>query len=244
MTSPVTSIGSVFICVTFTFILSVCKDCSQHRDATGRRTLNCMCRFDIYVLSPLARQCDEPHFASLNIIVTIVQCFYLYRIWILAEKAYKVLMIPVLLTVIRIALGYLTAAFMFSMHVWPQYRDYNNARIVLCIALASVAANDVVITATQVYLLHRRRTGIRGTEYVIRTVMFYSVNTGALTTIFSIITLLSFVLDQSPLLYGGFIQVQCKLFENSLLVNINARRTLRDNQPSAVEIYPWDLNNT
>jgi len=170
-----------------------------------------MRRDAIYVSGSLARTRDEPHLASLDrcseavmsspshqtrltlrvklkatiffqsSIVTVVQCFYIYRIWILSERSYKVLLIPVFLTVIRIVVGYVTAVYMFTLQVWPYYRKNHIATIVLSVGLASSAMNDMVITASQVYYLHRRRTGLRGTEYIIRTVMFYSINLGAMT---------------------------------------------------------------
>ncbi|KAH9924473.1 uncharacterized protein B0H18DRAFT_433499 [Fomitopsis serialis] len=271
MTSSAMSFGSVFVSLIVAFIIfgmTICQFCLYRRsfpdDVTRMKaivyavmmldiahTIVCVAMLYTYLVRwhGLETNLALLHWTAAatiffqSSIVTIVQCSYVYRIWILSERSSKVLLIPILLTVVRIIVGYVTAVAMFTLHVWPQYRKNHVATVVLSVGFASSAANDIVITATQVYYLHRRRTGLRGTEYIIRTVMFYAINLGAMTMIFSIAVLLTFVLDQSSLLFGGLIELQSKLFANSLLININARRTLRINQPSAVDIDPPNLED-
>ncbi|KAH9924472.1 uncharacterized protein B0H18DRAFT_1211899 [Fomitopsis serialis] len=158
------------------------------------------------------------------------------------ERAYRVLVIPLVLTAIRIALGYYTAVLMFTANSWSQYREELTANVILPVSLSCAAVNDAVIVASQFYYLRRRRTGACGTEYIIRTVMIYSVNMGAITMAASVAALLAFILDKSSLLDGRFVELQCRLFALSLLANLNTRRTMRDNQPrDAVEFCPHNF---
>ncbi|KAH9914010.1 uncharacterized protein B0H18DRAFT_151372 [Fomitopsis serialis] len=236
-------LGGVFVTMSFTFPLLgiiACQFCLYHRsfpeDARRikamvyivlileiARTHACAVMIDAYLVQWHAMGNDvdfiywTPGLVAIlqNTSVTIVQCFYIWRIWTFSERAYRVLVIP-LVPISRRTHCQCHIAGLTQLCGGERRSDHRKP-------------------------LRRRRTGACGTEYIIRTIMIYSVNMGAITMAASVAALLAFVLDKSSL-YGGIVELQCRLFAISLLANLNARRTMRDNQPrDAVEFYPHNF---
>ncbi|KAI0720881.1 hypothetical protein C8Q72DRAFT_88926 [Fomitopsis betulina] len=174
-----------------------------------------------------------------NTILLVVQGTCVCRIWLLSERKPRAVVVPVSLTVVRCALGYVA---MPINHVWSDYHDSTISTNTLILSLSCSFVDDAVIAGSMVYHLHRRRTGMRGTEYIIRVVTLYAVNCGAVIMLVSLAALLSFVLCKNSFVFGGPIELLCKLFVGSFLANLNSRKTLRDNQPSAIGLYTYDLD--
>ncbi|KAJ7886343.1 hypothetical protein B0H13DRAFT_898990 [Mycena leptocephala] len=96
------------------------------------------------------------------------------------------------------------------------------------------AANDLAITATLVVLLrHRRSTVIdlKRTAALVDKLILWTVETGLLTSAFSLIMLACFVTMRENFIYLGLFTVEArgdrKVFSNSLLASLNSRATLR-----------------
>ncbi|KAI0323955.1 hypothetical protein GY45DRAFT_1375938 [Cubamyces sp. BRFM 1775] len=85
---------------------------------------------------------------------------------------------------------------------------------------------DAIITISQCLLLVRMRTGLERTDSIISLMMKYSINTGLLTSICAILVLVTYESAQpTNFIYFTFYFVYSKLYVNSLLATLNARRS-------------------
>ncbi|KAI0667913.1 hypothetical protein C8Q78DRAFT_1081789 [Trametes maxima] len=87
-------------------------------------------------------------------------------------------------------------------------------------------AADLLLTAILIYTLHQSRTGIKRTDSMIDVMIVYSVNTGLLTGILNVLTLIFTFSRPNELIYIGIGVVGTKSYANSLLAALNSRRYL------------------
>ncbi|OCH84356.1 hypothetical protein OBBRIDRAFT_414144 [Obba rivulosa] len=87
---------------------------------------------------------------------------------------------------------------------------------------------DSFIAISQVVLLLKRRSNVRRTDSMIRTLIVYSVNTGLLTTACALTLLITWVTMPDNLIYLIFFSALPTLLFNALLATLNARQELRE----------------
>ncbi|TFK72662.1 hypothetical protein BDN72DRAFT_894641 [Pluteus cervinus] len=87
---------------------------------------------------------------------------------------------------------------------------------------------DLSIAISLCYLLHRSRTGFRRTDSLIRVLMMYTVNTGAIVALSGSIHIAIFVAIRPNLLHFIPYLILGKLHLNSYLASLNARETIRE----------------
>ncbi|KAI9460439.1 hypothetical protein HD554DRAFT_1587456 [Boletus coccyginus] len=92
---------------------------------------------------------------------------------------------------------------------------------------AVAAAGDVLIAVLLCALLQRSRTGFRRSDSLINKLIVFSINTGLLTSLCAIASLVSIVAWPNTFIYIAFYFCLGRLYCNSLLATLNARRSLR-----------------
>ncbi|KAF5316761.1 hypothetical protein D9619_006843 [Psilocybe cf. subviscida] len=92
---------------------------------------------------------------------------------------------------------------------------------------ALAAACDVLIAATLCLLLHFSRTGFHRSDTMINKLILFSVNTGFLTSLCAVASLISIVVAGNTFLYIAFFFCIGRLYTNSLLATLNARKMIR-----------------
>ncbi|KAI1792154.1 hypothetical protein LXA43DRAFT_1060940 [Ganoderma leucocontextum] len=92
---------------------------------------------------------------------------------------------------------------------------------------------DCLLTGVLVNLLRAQRTGVKRMDRIFDTLILYGVNTGFLTGIVNLLSLLFSLLYPNNLIYAGFGIVATKLYANSLLAALNTRSSLRHTASSA-----------
>ncbi|KAL5531066.1 hypothetical protein ACEPAG_3942 [Sanghuangporus baumii] len=85
------------------------------------------------------------------------------------------------------------------------------------------AAADVVIAAVFTWLLSRSKTSFIRTNTLINKLISYTINTSALTSLCSVITLILAVSMPHNFVYGSVYFLIAKLYVNSLLATLNSR---------------------
>ncbi|KAF7348654.1 hypothetical protein MVEN_01383800 [Mycena venus] len=89
-------------------------------------------------------------------------------------------------------------------------------------------ANDLLITATLVVLLHRKRKDVlKRTAVLMDKLILWTLETGLLTSVTGVIALACFVSMKHNLIFLGFFSLEAQMYSNSLLASINSRETLR-----------------
>ncbi|KAI0079347.1 hypothetical protein K474DRAFT_645046 [Panus rudis PR-1116 ss-1] len=170
------------------------------------------------------------------VIVGFVQGFYLRRIFFLSGRSYLITGIMGFLLFIRIALGLATAALTYPLGQWAQFRQSTGPLVTLTMSLGLAALVDVLIAGILIFQLHRSKTGFRDTDSVIRSLMTYTVHTGAITGVVSLAIVISFVCLEDNLLFAGLATITTKLYSNSFLGTLNTRELLRSKKRHVVEI--------
>ncbi|KAG6915647.1 hypothetical protein DXG01_010611 [Tephrocybe rancida] len=137
--------------------------------------------------------------------------------------------------------------------------------ITISINALSTAA-DIIIAASLCFMLHRARTGFKRSDSMINRLMLFVVNTGVyeffppliivqpdshfsgsrLTSMCAIASLVSLVVSPLTLIYATFYFCIGRLYTNSFLATLNARRTISgkvdDVSHMLVSIPPTLLN--
>ncbi|KAJ7851090.1 hypothetical protein B0H13DRAFT_2360368 [Mycena leptocephala] len=89
-------------------------------------------------------------------------------------------------------------------------------------------ANDLIIAVTLVVLLRNQRTDVhRRTAALVEKLILWSIETGILTSAYSITTLACFLTMKENFIWLAFFVVGARVFSNSLLASLNSRATLR-----------------
>ncbi|KAI0345552.1 hypothetical protein BDW22DRAFT_1342899 [Trametopsis cervina] len=156
-------------------------------------------------------------------IVTMTEGFYIRRIWHLCGKKLYIVALPALLLVLRAAFSLLTFAFLYKYTAWAEYREHNLAQASLKAGFALGLVADFTITAMLIWYLRSRRTKFVQTNMKLQKLMYYTINTGALTLIVSA-AIIGTISIENSLMFGGLVEVVSKLYANSMLAMLNARK--------------------
>ncbi|KAJ7088055.1 hypothetical protein B0H15DRAFT_982644 [Mycena belliarum] len=88
-------------------------------------------------------------------------------------------------------------------------------------------AADVIITTTLCYMLRQSRPASLETETMINRLILFTINTGLLTSLCAIASLVSLIASPRTLIYASFYFCIGRLYSNSLLASLNARTVIR-----------------
>lgn len=180
------------------------------------------------------------------IIVGLTQAFYIYRIWRLSQKSFLVAMFPAVALFAREVLGLALAGVLSGFHKWADFGKKKGTTPLLNIALSCGVLVDVMTTAMLAYFLYSRRPKFSSTKHLVDSVMFYSLNTGGLTIVFSLFILLTYNFMNESLIWVSTVEVVSKLYACSMLVMLNARRSLRsqsDHESAPIPLHVWSRSD-
>ncbi|SJL15367.1 uncharacterized protein ARMOST_18860 [Armillaria ostoyae] len=154
----------------------------------------------------------------------LVQSFLTLRVWRLSNRKILVTAIVALLVVAEfgcvIAFGTLA---LINVHTFAELATLKY----LSISVNALAASgDVLIAGTLCLLLHRSRTGFQK-KVLTRKQILFAVNTGLLTSICAVASLISILTAPNTFIYIAFFFCVGRLYSNSLLATLNARKRIR-----------------
>ncbi|GJJ15708.1 hypothetical protein Clacol_009986 [Clathrus columnatus] len=168
-----------------------------------------------------------------SIVIFVVQCLFLQRIWAL-DKRLRYLIIPIFLLIsVELAFGLLGGSFGVKVKPFASINTHGFDGSVVAVWLGSGVAADVALAVALSYILHVKRTGFRKTDNLITKLILYSVNTCLLTSVVAFLNIIFFykqdVLQNVHLICN---MILCRLFSNSLLASYNRRASLRSEEGS------------
>ncbi|KIJ55029.1 hypothetical protein M422DRAFT_241109 [Sphaerobolus stellatus SS14] len=103
-----------------------------------------------------------------------------------------------------------------------------DSRILQSIAFSCTALSDFIISTSLLYFLRSKRTAFHDTRLAIARLILYSVNLGFLTTAFAVACLITwYTTSHSSFIFAIFFDFSGGVYVNSLLVSLNARRSIR-----------------
>ncbi|KAJ7155244.1 hypothetical protein C8R46DRAFT_1296632 [Mycena filopes] len=160
------------------------------------------------------------------VIGPVVQAFYAYRIFKLAHRA----LIPMAcwaLSLVRFVnlLGIAIAA--FATGNLPEF-EARFSWLVIC-SLVLSAFTDILITGTTCYYLAQANRGqqFRRTKKMIDLMIVWTIQTGLLTSITSVLMLICFLV-MNNFIWVAILFLVSRSFANSLLSTLNSRTAIRE----------------
>ncbi|KAF8555934.1 hypothetical protein OG21DRAFT_1507161 [Imleria badia] len=150
-----------------------------------------------------------------------VQMFYCYRVWMVSDKN-RILSGSV---VCLIAIG--TIEILFTNPYLPA-------------SFGASALCDIIITVSMIYYLREGRTGVKRSGNRLKRMMVLFVHMGLLTSLTSLCIAISY-LSKGALWPDIPCEVIPKLYVNSMLAVLNARKTIRkddEGEPRPVIVVP------
>lgn len=159
-----------------------------------------------------------------GVIGLIVECFFARRVWILGKNIYITATI-VVLSLLHFVLG---IVFTVEEFILQEFSRFPSLIWIACTGLGAAAATDIIIAASMCWYLWKSRTGFKGTDSIIATLMAYSINTGLLTSIIATGAVITFAVMPSSFVWLSFFWVLGKCYVNSFLATLNNREALRN----------------
>ncbi|OAX40816.1 hypothetical protein K503DRAFT_864334 [Rhizopogon vinicolor AM-OR11-026] len=166
--------------------------------------------------------------------VWIVHFLYAYRIWIVSTGRSRVLPITVGI-IVTLALGVATVV---TYEVYRSHLFTDLARIEwsTLMYLSTVTFIDFVIASSLCYLLATSRTGFSSTDSFLTKLMVYTINTGCLTSVCSMVAFITCAVMPNNLIYVAVEFLVTKLYVNSFLALMNARYYLQPNDTEHIDV--------
>ncbi|KAJ7929552.1 hypothetical protein B0H13DRAFT_2539638 [Mycena leptocephala] len=166
----------------------------------------------------------------LDLLSALVQFFYAYRIYTISNKT---LVFPVIIGICSLAqldeafgIAYMQQAGSTAIQSF-QIKFFKDTKAVLPYPTSSLgleAGCDVLIAGAMIYHLLRNKTGFQKTNKAINLLVAYSLNSGALTSVFAICDLAILVALPSTIIFAAFFFI---LVRRSV-ISLNSRDHVRD----------------
>ncbi|GLB41337.1 hypothetical protein LshimejAT787_0905520 [Lyophyllum shimeji] len=152
-----------------------------------------------------------------------VQIFYTARVWRLSKRNIPLTGAILLIVVANAGCG--TAWVVLSLQFGTFEKLLRISSLTLSINALSTAV-DVLIAATLCIMLNKARTGFKKSDTIINRLILFVVNTGILTSCCAVASLVSLLASPDTLIYACFYFCIGRLYTNSLLATLNARKSL------------------
>ncbi|KAI0339689.1 hypothetical protein BDW22DRAFT_1361266 [Trametopsis cervina] len=171
-----------------------------------------------------------------------VRSIFVFRLWKFSDgrMRFPVLLIAIL-TFVSLLAGLALAS--VCVHFTTLLDITDHASWILYVTFSCGAAADIVIAASMCYTLWAHRTHSPRTNSLLHALMIYSINSGALTSIFAIVSLITFATMPKNFIFLSILLVLPKLLFNAALATLNARRRLKKTYMDTTEPVSIQLSN-
>ncbi|TDL19966.1 hypothetical protein BD410DRAFT_830042 [Rickenella mellea] len=178
----------------------------------------------------------------------MAQCYFVRRIYIFGSKPIFKWCVPVVLApliVWQVVGSIIYTARGLSFKTTTQMLSLSQIAIGVN---SSAAAVDIVTTIAMCILLYFSRNGIPSTDRLLGWLMISSLNTGAWTAMFAIVTIILVTARPNDILYSITNFPLCGLYCNTILGNLTARNILRNHgntvQTNSIPLHPLNFRTT
>jgi len=175
------------------------------------------------------------------VLIWLVQCLYLIRIWSLTRTMllHRKIVVPVLLSVILIGMIALGGGLAFIVEV-DQIEDIldlasGRFKWVVYLGTGITAAIDVAIAIVMFLILRKSITGIKRTDGVISALIHFFFSTGLLSSLVAVTYIILFAVKPQTLLYLAMTFLTGRLYTISFLELLNLRSQLRKELDATIE---------
>ncbi|KAH9851398.1 hypothetical protein C2E23DRAFT_886575 [Lenzites betulinus] len=159
------------------------------------------------------------------ILTVIVHLFFALRLFKLSKGNYWITIPIAGLAVARVAAALVTTIELIRLGSFHDFGERFRWVFTLGLVLSSVV--DFLITGGLCYYLRRSRTGTGRFDHILDSVTLYTVENGLLTSVTTVVSLIFWLVRPHVLIYLGLHFAISKLYANSFLASMNARKILR-----------------
>jgi len=165
-----------------------------------------------------------------GIIAFMVQCFFAWRIHIIAQTAWQTAAI-VVCAVLTLCGGVGTGIAV----LWVKdYALFANFKQIATIWLISASVGDIAITTALTYHLRRRKGTFEATDRLLDRIIQLTVQNGLLTALVAVVDICLYL--STPIPYHISLSfLMPKLYSNTVLSSLNARRNMRQDATATVD---------
>ncbi|KZT21261.1 hypothetical protein NEOLEDRAFT_766707 [Neolentinus lepideus HHB14362 ss-1] len=153
----------------------------------------------------------------------VAHSFYIRRVWIMSQHNIPLTLLLVILALGRFVFGITAATLLYTVPNWNEFHSQRLPLSTLAVGLSSGAAADIVVATSLIVSLKRQRTGFESTNSSIKLLMAYVIHTGLITSVVGVLILITYASIHRQLVFMGLVEIQSKLYANTLLASLNAR---------------------
>ncbi|KZT03395.1 uncharacterized protein LAESUDRAFT_367869 [Laetiporus sulphureus 93-53] len=162
----------------------------------------------------------------------LVHLFFSYRLFRLSKGNYIITAPMVILATFRLASAVATSAELIRLGSFSEF--YMHYRWLFTLGLVLSTALDIMITTSLCALLRRSRRGGSGRlDQILNSMTLYTIENGLVTSVTTTLSLIFWLVKPHALIYLGLHFTISKLYANSFLASMNARKLLRAQNPSS-----------
>ncbi|KAH8099889.1 hypothetical protein BXZ70DRAFT_1008862 [Cristinia sonorae] len=154
-----------------------------------------------------------------------VHCFFCHRILTLSRYNYYITAPIFILALARLAFACVTTSRMIMLGSFKEFTRVSS--FIFTSGLSLATAVDFLIAAALIWYLNKNRTGFSAMDTVIDSITLYTVESGLLTSIVTVISLIFWLCMSHNLVFLALHFAISKLYANAFLATLNARRSLR-----------------
>ncbi|KAH9934307.1 uncharacterized protein B0H18DRAFT_553516 [Fomitopsis serialis] len=147
--------------------------------------------------------------------------FYARRVYILADRNWMLPLVIGILSCTRLLCAFITVQRLLVIKVIADLSQKIGALVGIGLGAGCLA--DWIILVALVFLLRRRRSGMKDTDSLIDKLIYWTVNNGLFTSILNVCVIVTLLGMPDNMIYFALDLLLSKLYANSLLATLNYR---------------------
>ncbi|KAF9225135.1 hypothetical protein BS17DRAFT_579720 [Gyrodon lividus] len=160
------------------------------------------------------------------ILTFIIHCFFAHRIHKLSRRDWRITVPLMAFAFLRLCSASITTAEMIHMKTFSSFKA--KFRWIFTLGLALSCFVDIMIAGFLCYSLRSNRKASSSMDRVINSVILYTFENNSLTSAATVVSMVCWLTMPTNLVFMGLHFVIGKLYANSLLATLNARRQLQN----------------
>ncbi|KAH9176075.1 hypothetical protein EDB89DRAFT_196977 [Lactarius sanguifluus] len=189
-----------------------------------------------HLTAPYESPFDVPIIGA--IVTLIVQCFFVYRIWVLSGRSSWFLCLLIcLFSMVAAGAGFYGGIY---THVRKKFASGRMLKVLALTWMSGNASADILIAGSSLFYLGRRRREGCGhfSDHALSRVVRLIIETNVLTSTVGIVTLLTVSIFPDKTWFACPAAVLGKLYSNTFLVSLNNRISIREGRGAVVRSPP------
>jgi hypothetical protein len=157
---------------------------------------------------------------------TIVKICFAIRVWRFSGRNWVITTVIIILALVQLTFSVL---YTYNTFLTPSFIFLGALKLqrLATISLGTGAFTDALTAITLCWCLQKYKTGQRQSDSLVHSLSLYAINTGVVTSAFSLTTLLLYNRMPDNFIFLGVYFVLCHLYAISFVATLNSRRTVK-----------------